>query len=168
MKPILLVMNAFGPYAGRTEVPFSELGPDGIFLICGDTGAGKTTIFDAITFALYGEASGSTRTADSLRSNFAAPDAKPFVELTFTHAGKRYKITRSPRYQRPKRGGGITTANADAALTSPDGSVLSGATNVTNAVTELLGIDCRQFRQTSMIAQGEFLNLLLRDFPPCF
>ncbi len=163
MKPILLVMNAFGPYAGRTEVPFSELGPDGIFLICGDTGAGKTTIFDAITFALYGEASGSTRTADSLRSNFAAPDAKPFVELTFTHAGKRYKITRSPRYQRPKRGGGITTANADAALTSPDGSVLSGATNVTNAVTELLGIDCRQFRQTSMIAQGEFLNLLLAD-----
>lgn len=163
MKPVLLVMNAFGPYAGRTEVPFSELGPDGIFLICGDTGAGKTTIFDAITFALYGEASGSTRTVDSLRSNFAAPDAKPSVELTFTHVGKRYKIVRSPRYQHPKRGGGVATTAADADLTLPDGSVVSGATGVTHAVTDLLGTDCRQFRQTSMIAQGEFLKLLLAD-----
>ncbi len=163
MKPLLLAMNAFGPYARRTEVRFSELGPDGLFLICGDTGAGKTTIFDAVTFALYGEASGSVRTPESLRSNFAAPEEKPYVELTFSHGGKIYKVARSPRYQKPKRGGGTTTANADAELTRPDGTVCSGATAVTRAVADLLGIDCRQFRQTAMIAQGEFLKLLLAD-----
>lgn len=163
MKPLNLVMNAFGPYAGRTEVPLHELGPDGLFLVCGDTGAGKTTIFDAITFALYGEASGSTRTAESLRSNFAEPAAKTFVELTFSHADKVYKVERNPRYQRPKRGGGMTMEGADAVLTRPDGTVCSGATAVTREVIDLMGIDCRQFRQTSMIAQGEFLKLLFAD-----
>ncbi len=163
MKPLHLVMNAFGPYAGRTEVPLRELGPEGLFLVCGDTGAGKTTIFDAVTFALYGEASGSNRTAESMRSNFAAPTEKTFVELTFSHAGKVYKVARNPRYRRPKRGGGTTMESADAALTRPDGSVCSGATAVTREVVGLLGLDCRQFRQTSMIAQGEFLKLLLAD-----
>ena len=161
MKPILLVMNAFGPYAGRTEVPFGQLGPEGLFLICGDTGAGKTTIFDAVTFALYGEASGSTRTADSMRSNFADPAAKTFAELTFSHLGGIYTVRRNPRYLRPKRGGGTTTENADAELTFPDGRVISGATAVTKEIETLMGIDCRQFRQTAMIAQGEFLRLLL-------
>jgi exonuclease SbcC len=161
MKPVLLVMNAFGPYAKRTEVPFEKLGPEGLFLICGDTGAGKTTIFDAVTFALYGEPSGSTRTAESLRSNFADPTEKTFVELTFTHRGKRYRVKRNPRYQRPKRGGGMTAENAEAELIRPDGTVGSGATAVTREMEELMGIDCRQFRQTSMIAQGEFLKLLL-------
>ena len=163
MKPLLLVMEAFGPYASRTEVPFSEFGPEGIFLICGDTGAGKTTIFDAVTFALYGEASGSTRTPDSLLSNFAPAGTKPLAELTFSHEGKTYRVSRSPRYLRAKRGGGTTAVNADADFTRPDGTVVSGATAVTNEITRLLGIDCRQFRQTSMIAQGEFLNLLLAN-----
>lgn len=161
MKPVLLVMDAFGPYAGRTEVPFEELGPEGLFLVCGDTGAGKTTIFDAVTFALYGEPSGSTRTAESLRSNFADPSEKTFVELTFSHRGGLYRIRRNPRYLRPKRGGGTTPENADAELTYPDGKVSSGATAVTKEIETLMGIDCRQFRQTSMIAQGEFLKLLL-------
>ena len=161
MKPVLLVMNAFGPYAGRTEVPFERLGTEGIFLICGDTGAGKTTIFDAVTFALYGEASGSTRTADSLCSNFAAPAEKTFVELTFTHRGKIYRVKRNPRYLRPKRGGGMTTESPGAELVFPDGRVVSGVTAVTEEMETLMGIDCRQFRQTSMIAQGEFLKLLL-------
>ncbi len=163
MKPLDLVMSAFGPYAGRAEVPLRELGSSGLFLVCGDTGAGKTTVFDAITFALYGEASGSTRTADTLRSDFAASDAKTYVELTFSHAGKIYKIRRNPRYRRPKRGGGTTMEGADAALTRPDGTVCSGAGAVTAEITALLGIDCRQFRQTAMIAQGEFLRLLLAD-----
>ena len=161
MKPVLLVMNAFGPYAGRTEIPFDRLGTEGLFLICGDTGAGKTTIFDAVTFALYGEASGSTRTADSLRSNFADPAEKTFAELTFSHLGGTYKVRRNPRYMRPKRGGGTTMENADAELTFPDGRVISGATAVTKEIETLMGIDCRQFRQTAMIAQGEFLRLLL-------
>ncbi|HBG55478.1 MAG TPA: SMC family ATPase [Ruminococcaceae bacterium] len=163
MKPLNLVMSAFGPYAGRTEVPLKKLGGSGLFLICGDTGAGKTTIFDAITFALYGEASGSTRTAETLRSDFAAPDAKTFVELSFSHAGRLYTVRRNPRYRRPKKKGGMTTESADAALTRPDGTVCSGAGAVTAEITGLLGIDCKQFRQTAMIAQGEFLKLLLAD-----
>ena len=154
-------MNAFGPYADKTEVPFSEFGSDGLFLICGDTGAGKTTIFDAITFALYGEASGSTRTPESLRSNFADPSEKTYVELTFSHKGKIYRVKRNPRYQRPKKRGGMTAETADAALFFPDGSAVAGFRAVTEKVEELMGIDCRQFRQTSMIAQGEFLKLLL-------
>ena len=161
MKPVLLVMDAFGPYAGHTEVPFRELGSEGLFLVCGDTGAGKTTIFDAVTFALYGEPSGSTRTAESLRSNFADPAEKTYVELTFSHRGSIYRVKRNPRYLRPKRGGGMTAENADAELTFPDGRVCSGATAVTKEIETLMGIDCRQFRQTSMIAQGEFLKLLL-------
>lgn len=161
MKPVLLVMDAFGPYAGHTEVPFRELGSEGLFLVCGDTGAGKTTIFDAVTFALYGEPSGSTRTAESLRSNFADPAEKTYVELTFSHRGSVYRVKRNPRYLRPKRGGGMTAENADAELTFPDGRVCSGATAVTKEIETLMGIDCRQFRQTSMIAQGEFLKLLL-------
>lgn len=163
MKPVLLVMNAFGPYAGRIEVPFEKFGADGLFLICGDTGAGKTTIFDAVTFALYGEASGPVRTPESLRSNFAAPTEKTYAELTFLHRGERYTVRRNPKYQRPKRGdsGGFTTENADAELTFPGGRVVSGATAVTKEIETLMGIDCSQFRQTSMIAQGEFLELLL-------
>lgn len=162
MRPLNLVMSAFGPYADRQEVPLREFGPGGLFLICGDTGAGKTTIFDAITFALYGEVSGSTRTVDTLRSDFAAPQTKTFVELLFSHGGKQYRVARSPRYLRPKKhGDGMTAENADAALTLPDGSVRAGSTRVTQEITRLFGIDYRQFKQTAMIAQGEFLNLLL-------
>lgn len=162
MKPLNLVMSAFGPYSGREEVPFRELGSGGLFLICGDTGAGKTTIFDAISFALFGEVSGSTRTLDYLRSDFAAPAAKTFVELLFSHGGKEYRVLRNPRYQRPKKNGtGETWENADAVLTLPDGSVVTGSERVTREMILLLGIDHRQFRQIAMIAQGEFLSLLL-------
>lgn len=163
MKPLKLTMTAFGPFAGETEVPLSEFGPEGLFLICGDTGAGKTTIFDAITFALYGEASGSLRSPESLCSNFAAPGTKTSVRLTFSHNGKVYQIERSPRWQHPKKDGTITTSPADAVLTFPDGTVSSGATAVTKKVEELMGIDCRQFRQTAMIAQGEFRRLLTAE-----
>lgn len=163
MKPLKLTMTAFGPFAGETEVPLSEFGPEGLFLICGDTGAGKTTIFDAITFALYGEASGSFRSPESLCSNFAVPGTKTLVRLTFSHNGKVYQIERSPRWQHPKKDGTMTTSPADASLTFPDGMVCSGATAVTKKVEALMGIDCRQFRQTAMIAQGEFRRLLTAE-----
>ena len=163
MKPLHLVMSAFGPYADRAEIPFEPFG-GGLFLICGDTGAGKTTIFDAISFALYGEVSGSVRTLEFLRSQFALPETKTFVELTFSHGGKSYTVRRNPSYKRPrKRGIGETDEPADAALTRPDGSVCTGSSRVTQEITSLLALDYRQFKQTSMIAQGEFLALLLAE-----
>ena len=164
MKPLQLVMSAFGPYAGLVRVPFERFGGRGLFLITGDTGAGKTTIFDAVSFAMFGETSGSTRTVDTLRSDFAKPDARTYVELTFLQKEKRYHITRNPRYLRPKKNGdGFTEEGADAAMTMPDGAVVTGSGRVTAAVTELLGIDYRQFKQIAMIAQGEFLRLLLAE-----
>ncbi len=164
MKPLKVVMSAFGPYAERTGLDLSLLGGKGLFLITGDTGAGKTTIFDAVSFALFGEASGSTRTPDTLRSDFAAPQTKTFVELTFEHREKRYQITRNPRYERPKKSGsGFTTENADAVLLLPGGVPVSGSREVNAKVEDLLGINCAQFKQIALIAQGEFLRLLLAE-----
>ena len=102
MKPLKLTMSAFGPYAGKTEIDFEQLGNQGVFLITGDTGAGKTTLFDAITFALFGEASGSVRAADMFRSKYAKEDVPTFVELVFDYHGKRFKVKRNPEYLRPK------------------------------------------------------------------
>ena len=164
MKPIKLVMSAFGPFRGVVEVPFSELGSSGLFLINGDTGAGKTTIFDAISFALYGNASGENRTTDSFRSDYADEDEQTYVELTFLHRKKEYIVWRNPNYRRSKkRGSGTTEEKPNAILTMPDGSVIAGYAPVTEAVTDLLGIDWRQYKQISMIAQGEFLELLTAD-----
>ena len=161
MKPQKLELHAFGPYAGTQIIDFTVFGESGLFLITGDTGAGKTTIFDAITFALYGAVSGSVRPVDSLRSDFAAPEVKTGVTLEFTHKGGQYRIERSPRYQRPKlRGEGTVAVEAEAALYFPDGSTVTKSREVTAAVTELLGVDCRQWCRIAMIAQGEFLRLL--------
>lgn len=162
MRPEKLTMCAFGPYASKVEVPFSEFGDHGIYLITGDTGAGKTTIFDGIVFALYGEASGDIRKPDMLRSDFAAPSEKTYVELVFTCRGKEYTAVRNPEYMRPKtRGEGMTKETADASLTYPDGRVITGSRQTTKAVEELLGLDRSQFVQIAMIAQGDFLKLLL-------
>ena len=162
MRPERLIMCAFGPYAKRTEVPFEKLGDQGIYLITGDTGAGKTTVFDAIVFALYGEASGSSRRPEMMRSDFAMAEEKTYVELEFSCRGKRYHIRRNPEYLRPKaRGSGMTKESADALLTYPDGRAVTGSRGVTKAVEELLGIDRDQFVQIAMIAQGDFLRLLL-------
>lgn len=164
MKPLNLVISAFGPYADRTELDFTALGGQGLFLITGDTGAGKTTIFDAISFALFGEASGSTRTVDTLRSDFAKPATKTYVELTFLHKGKKYFIERNPRYERPKKSGeGTTSETADATLQMPNGDIITGYRDVTTKIVDLLGITSQQFKQIAMIAQGEFLQLLLSD-----
>ncbi len=164
MKPIKIVMSAFGPYADRREIAMDALGGQGLFLITGDTGAGKTTIFDAVAFALFGEASGSTRTVDTLRSDFAKAETKTFVELTFFHKNEIYKILRNPRYQRPKKNKeGFTTENADAVLNLPNGDVVTGYKDVSAKIVDLLGITYRQYKQIAMIAQGEFLQLLLSD-----
>lgn len=164
MRPDKLTVSAFGPYADKTEFDLALLGGHGIFLITGDTGAGKTSIFDAITFALYGEASGLTRPVGTLRSDFAAGGVKTFVELLFSHRGKQYILRRNPKYQRPKKSGsGVTTEIADGTLTLPDGRVITGYKDVTAKIEELLGINYRQFKQIAMIAQGEFLSLLHAD-----
>jgi ATPase involved in DNA repair len=164
MKPVKIVMSAFGPYSGKAELSLEAFGGSGLFLITGDTGAGKTTVFDAIAFALYGEASGTTRTAEMLRSDFADPETKTFVELTFTHKGKQYTVVRNPKYERPKKSGiGTTVETADAALTLPTGEVVAGYREVTGRLTDLLGINYKQFKQIAMIAQGEFQKLLLAE-----
>lgn len=162
MRPVKLNMSAFGPYASKTVLDLEKLGTNGLYLITGDTGAGKTTIFDAITFALYGEASGDNREATMLRSKYADPDTPTEVELTFIYAGKKYYIKRNPEYDRPKtRGEGFTTKKASAELHYPDGRVVTKLRDVDRAVEEIIGIDCNQFTQIAMIAQGDFLKLLL-------
>ncbi len=165
MKPVKLVISAFGPYAGQTEIDFRKLGERGLYLITGDTGAGKTTLFDAITFALYGEASGEVREAGMFRSKYARAEVPTFVELTFSYQGKEYQVRRNPEYQRPKdRGSGFTLQKSDAYLIFPkeDGRPpVTKAKEVTRAVTELMGLTYRQFTQIAMIAQGDFKKLLL-------
>lgn len=162
MRPTKLTISAFGPYAGETEIPLSELGTSGLYLISGDTGAGKTTIFDAITYALYGEPSGDNRSAKMLRSEYASPDTPTFVEMTFTYGGKEYTIRRSPEYVRPKkRGEGFTTSPESAELYMPDETVVSGMKNVGEEIINIMGVTRRQFTQIAMIAQGDFLKLLL-------
>lgn len=161
MKPLKLIISGWGPYKDTQMVDFSPLQAGGLFLITGPTGAGKTTIFDGITFALYGEVSGSIREKDSLRSDFASPDAVTKVELHFIHQGMTYKISRNPRYDRAKmRGEGTTTENEAGELYREDALLATGSQQVTDAVTELLGLNYRQFKQISMIAQGEFQQLL--------
>ncbi len=163
MRPEKLTISAFGPYAGKTEIDFTRLGDKGLFLITGDTGAGKTTIFDAITFALYGEASGNVREAGMFRSKYAKEDVPTFVELEFLYQGKKYQIRRNPEYLRPKgRGTGYTIQKADAELLFSDGrQPVTRMREVTRAVEELIGLDYQQFTQIAMIAQGDFQRLLL-------
>ena len=163
MRPQKLTISAFGPYAGKTEIDFSRLGDRGLFLITGDTGAGKTTIFDAIAFALYGEASGNVREAGMFRSKYAGEEEPTFVELEFVYREKRYRIRRNPEYLRPKgRGTGYTMQKADAELTFFDGrQPVTRMREVTRAVEEVIGLDYRQFTQIAMIAQGDFQKLLL-------
>ena len=160
MRPVSLTMSAFGPYAGVVNLDMSKLGQGGIYLITGDTGAGKTTIFDAITFALYGEASGDNREPSMMRSKYADPTTKTYVELQFEYKGKLYTINRNPEYERVGR---KTPQLAEATLTYPNGYVLTRPKEVTKAIKKLLGIDRNQFTQIVMLAQGDFLKLLLSD-----
>ncbi|MGI5825508.1 MAG: AAA family ATPase [Bacillota bacterium] len=163
MKPLKLTVSAFCSYAGRTEIDFTKFGSAGLYLITGDTGAGKTTIFDAVTFALYGETSGSYRDVASLRSKYAEVSEQTYVELDFCYRDRVYHLRRNPEYERPaKRGDGMTREKADAELTYMDGELIAaGSKNVTERVVEIMGIDKNQFTQIAMIAQGDFRKLLL-------
>ena len=164
MKPIRLVMSAFGPYADETTVDFSAFGENGLFLIAGDTGAGKTTLFDAVSFALYGEASGGSarRGSKTFRSDYAAPDRPTFVELTFSHRGEVWRVRRNPEYVRPKRSGeGTTTETANAVLTREDtGETMEGLQAVREKIGGMLNLTQDQFSRTVMIAQGDFMKIL--------
>lgn len=165
MRPIELKMSAFGPFAELTTLRLDALGTDGLYLITGDTGAGKTTIFDAIIYALYGEASGNIRTTDMLRSKYANADTATFVELTFVFKDKTYIVRRNPEYLRPsKRGEGrFTKESAKAQLTMPDKEVITGLVSVNNKIIEIIGLNKNQFSQIAMLPQGEFMRLLLAD-----
>lgn len=164
MRPLKLTMSAFGPYAGTTELDFEKLGYKGLYIITGDTGAGKTTIFDAITYALYGGTSGDVRSAEMMRSKYAEETAETFVELEFEYGGRIYKVKRSPSYDRPaKRGNGMVKKNSTAELTLPDGTFISKNRDVDAKIREITGLTMNQYTQTSMIAQGDFRKLLFAD-----
>ena len=161
MRPLKITMSAFGPYAGEVTLDMQKLGKSGIYLITGDTGAGKTTVFDAISYALYGEASGNYRENTTLRSKYASADTPTFVELEFEYNNEIYKINRNPEYPRPnKRGEGFTKQSANAELVMPDGSVITKIKEVNAKVEEIIGINKNQFSQIAMIAQGDFRKLL--------
>lgn len=164
MRPLKLTLWAFGPYADKTEIPLEKLGSRGLYLITGDTGAGKTTLFDAITYALYGEPSGDVRDPSMFRSKYASAETPTAVELVFSCGQSCYTVRRSPEYERPsRRGGGTTTQKAEAELHLPDGTIITKAREVTAAVTQIIGLSRSQFSQVAMIAQGDFLKLLLAD-----
>lgn len=166
MKPISLRISAWGPYKKEEYVDFTKFGGRGVFLITGATGAGKTTIFDAITYCLYGNVSGENRDKDSVRSDFADKDRETFVEFVMEHNGKLFSIRRNPKYMRPKKrkSGSLEeyTQEKENALLSIDGeAVAEGAAEVTGRIREALALDYRQFKQIAMIAQGEFMRMLL-------
>lgn len=162
MKPIKLIISAIGPYADEPlEIDFSQFSGKGLFLISGDTGAGKTTIFDAICFALYGETSGHYRDTKNLRSQYAAPGTKSYVDFYFTHQGEEYRIYRQPGYLRAKqRGEGLIEEKEKAVLYCGAETPQEGKTQVDRRIKELLSISFEQFKQIAMIAQGEFWELL--------
>lgn len=165
MKPLTLTMSAFGPYAGETTVDFTALGTHGLYLITGDTGAGKTTIFDAIVFALYGDTSGGERKAAELRSQYAEEGTGSFVDLTFSDKGKTYRVFRTTDGSEKRKAlvDGHSLSQ-EVVLWDEAGAVLASKTKEVNTtITELLGLDRSQFAQVMMIAQGAFRELLTAD-----
>ena len=167
MRPIKLVLSAFGPYASKIELDLSKLGENGVYLITGDTGAGKTTIFDAITFALFGKPSGDIRDVKTLRSEYAKEEIETYVELDFVYHDEEYHIYRRPEYtySHVQKNGEVKQRSkaTDAYLILPNGERIVKPTEVTKQVEQLLGMKRDQFRQIAMIAQGSFLEILNAD-----
>lgn len=167
MRPIKLILSAFGPYASKIELDLAKLGENGVYLITGDTGAGKTTIFDAITFTLFGKPSGDIRDVKTLRSEYAKEEIETYVELDFLYHGEEYHIYRRPEYSytHVQKNGEIKqrSKSADAYLILPNGERIVKPTEVTKQVEQLLGMKRDQFRQIAMIAQGSFLEILNAD-----
>ena len=162
MKPIKLIISAFGPYKETMDpIDFTQFEEKGLFLISGDTGAGKTTIFDAICYALYGNTSGSYRGVKNLRCENADPDTETFVDFYFSHQGNDYHVKRNPGYERKKlKGGGVTSKTAFATLYKDNAPVCQGLRDVNDYIRKLLRVDEQQFKQLAMIPQGEFWQLL--------
>ncbi len=167
MRPTKLTISAFGPFADKQELDLNLLGDKGIYLITGDTGAGKTTLFDAITYALFGEPSGDVRQVNMLRSDYADKETPTKVVLEFTHKGQNYSISRMPaqlrRAKRVVNGNEYVPGNAEVCLTLPDGTELTADKDVNPKIKDILGVDRGQFNQIAMIAQGKFQELLLAD-----
>ena len=167
MRPNKLVLSAFGPYASKVELDLSKLGENGVYLITGDTGAGKTTIFDAITFALFGKPSGDIRDVKTLRSEYANEEIETYVELDFIYHDEEYHIYRRPEYTytHVQKNGEVKQRSkaTDAYLILPNGDRIVKPTEVTKQVEQLLGMKRDQFRQIAMIAQGSFLEILNAD-----
>jgi len=165
MRPTYIELAAFGSYRARTVLDMEKLGAQGLYLITGDTGAGKSTIFDAIAYALYGIASGDAKRDTSVMRNGAAQeDEETYVELRFMHNGGEYSVRRNMEYRRhARRGGGTTLEKENAVIKYPDGSVTEGVRRVNAVVMELLGIGSEHFTRILMIAQGDFARLLLSD-----
>lgn len=163
MRPVTMRLCGWGPYREEQDIDFERLSSRGLFLITGDTGAGKTTLFDAITYAVYGDMSGQLREKNTVRSDFADDETPTFVELTLTHRGKTYQIRRNPEYLRPRKRKAeaqLVKEKENAILIMPDDSRIEGSVAVTKRMEQILSMDARQFKQISMIAQGEFAKLL--------
>ena len=169
MRPVILEMSAFGSYAETVKIDFTRV-QNGLFLITGDTGAGKTTIFDAITYALYGQTSGGKRDGNMMRSQYASEETDTYVEFTFSYQKKQYTVRRNPEYLRlgkrryadgsPR----YVKESSKVELTLPDGSVFAGKKKETDQkIVEIMGMDAEQFTQIAMIAQGDFLKLLYAE-----
>ena len=159
MKPTKLVMQAFGTYAEQTEIDFTQFEEKGLFLICGDTGAGKTTIFDAISYALYGEASGSYRDTKNLKSEYVDKKVESFVDFYFTHQGKDYHVCRKPSFKYTNRNGKPDEQAEKVTFYQPDGMEYPSK-ETDRKLQEIVGLTKSQFMQVAMIAQGEFWKLL--------
>ena len=162
MRPLLLTLHSFGPYGGSESVDFTALSQRGLFLITGNTGAGKTTIFDAIVFALYGKASGSGRETEFFRSDYASPDSVCSVDFTFAIGEQQYSVSRRPRQTRRslRKNGQEVKVPAAASLSLPDGTLLTNINQVDEKLQELLGLTESQFKQIVLLPQGEFRKLL--------
>ncbi|MGI6499437.1 MAG: AAA family ATPase [Anaerostipes sp.] len=162
MRPLMLEFCGLGPFPTENKIDFEKLAKEGLFLISGPTGSGKTTIFDAISYSLFGEVSGEERSKENLRSDFAVPEKKTYITLSFSHRGKEYMVERTPRYERPKmRGEGMTVTKEEATLHLPNGDIVTGFSQVNQEIQGILGIDYDQFKRLSMLAQGEFQQLLV-------